>query len=121
MPGPFSTSVARSVPYDSAITENDTIGSSVQDLINVINSPTISQAPTYLGNGEVDYIEFFRTSSQITSNRAYRIDITYDGSLNPTSEVWKLYDTDGTTILKTVTFTNAFTGVNFTSQIKATT
>lgn len=113
------TPVAKSVPFDSDVTVNDALGSSVQDFIDRISSPTISQAVTYLVNGEVDFIEFFSSATQITANRLYRVDIGYDGSLNPITETWKLYDTaNGTTILKTVTFTNTFSGFNLTTETK---
>lgn len=82
--------------------------------------PDWSEKPTYLANGELDYLELFTTSTQITANRLAKIQMTYDGSLNPTTEAWSIYDTDGTTVLRTVTFTHTFTSNDLTNSVVAT-
>src|SRR6267143_3753102 len=112
MPGPLLSQVARSVPFDSPASENNALGNSVQDYIDRLSAPSNSQVATYLANGEVNTVTFYSSATQITANRLYLATIGYDGSLNPTSETWQLFDTaDGTTVLKTFTFTNTFTGV----------
>jgi hypothetical protein len=83
--------------------------------------PDRSSAATYLGNGEVDYIEIFNGATQTTPNRIARVDMTYDGSLNPTAESWKIYDTDGTTILRTVVLNHTFSGADYQSSGSVTT
>ena len=39
-----------------------------------------------------------------------QLDITYTG-ITPTTEVWKMYDTDGTTVLVTLTDAITYSGV----------
>lgn len=112
--------VAKSVPFLTPSSENDALGISVQDFIDRISSPTISQAVTYLTNGDVNFIEFFSNATQITANRLYHAVIGYDVSLNPITETWSLYASDGVTVLKTVTFTNTFVSYNLTTQTKTT-
>ena len=78
-----------------------------------------SSKPTFhttgVNDGELDFQEFYKGLTQTTINRRCRVDMTYDASLNPTSEIWKIYDTaDGTTILKTFTITHVWTGVDLT-------
>lgn len=78
--------------------------------------PTYTEVVTYLANGDVNYIEFFNGTTQTTINRIARVDITYSGN-NPTQENWRIYATsDGTTVLKTFTVTNSFSGNDLTSS-----
>lgn len=77
--------------------------------------PNTFHSIVYLVNGEVDYIEYFNSSSFITANRIARVDMTYDVNLNPTIETLKIYDINGTTVLRTVTYTHTFSGVDYTS------
>lgn len=113
---------AVNIPFDSAVGDNHAVGDNVQEFIDKSCAPTNSQKPTYLGSGEVDFIEIFSSSSQVTANRVVRVDFTYDANLNPTTEVWKHYDTaDGTTVLKTFTLTHIWTGADYTKTTSATT
>jgi hypothetical protein len=84
--------------------------------------PDCSQKPDFLANGEVNYVEFYESATQTTINRRVRVDMTYDGSLNPTTEVWKYYDpSDGTTVLRTITLTHTWSGVDLTKSTEVTT
>lgn len=85
-----------------------------------LQTPDDSQATTYLANGEVDYVEYYSSASQITTNRIAKVTIGYDGSLNPTSETWLIYNTNGTTVLRTITLTHSFTGVDLTNTVQVT-
>lgn len=75
--------------------------------------PDWSNSVNYLSNGEVNYIEFFQGFTQTTPNRIARVDFTYDVNLDPSTEVWTIYDTDGTTNLKNVTFTHTFISTDY--------
>ncbi len=103
----FGTTIpdAADIPIETPASQNSVtpVAESIQDFIDTICPKDLSQKVTYLSNGEVSFIEFFKTSSQITANRTARVDITYSGQ-DVTKETWKLYDVDGTTILKTIVF-----------------
>lgn len=112
---------ADQVNFDSAITDNTAVGDTVQDFIDNVCAPTNSQKPTYLGNGELGTLEIFSNATQITANRILSSDIVYDASLNPITETWKHYDTaDGTTVLKTVTFTHTWVSDEWTKTTTVT-
>lgn len=81
--------------------------------------PDGSQKITYSGT-DISFVEFFETSSQITANRRAKVTITYTSG-NPSSEQWLIYDTDGTTVLRTVTYTYTLTSGDITSMSEATT
>lgn len=85
------------------------------------NFPDASAKVTYTVGGEIDYVEYFDGLVQTTPNRIIRVDIAYDGNLNPTTETWKYYDTDGTTILRTITLTHSWSGVDYIDTGYATT
>lgn len=59
------------------------------------------------------YVEFFRGLVKTTPNRIARIDFNFDVNQNLTSDVLKLYHTDGTTIVVTLTRSYFYTGSNF--------
>lgn len=100
---------------------NTLVGADLQDILNKLNRPSVSQKPTYLGNGDLDYITFYKNSTQTTENRIAAVLLTYTSGL-PTSETWTLYsDTDGTTVLKTITLTNTFTSGDLTNTTMSTT
>lgn len=85
-------------------------------------TPDCSYKPVFLANGELDYLEIFEGSTQTTINRRVRLDMTYDGSLNPTVEAWKVYDpADGTTVLRTITITHTWSGVDLIKSTEVTT
>lgn len=113
---------ADEVNIDTAITDNNAVGDNVQEFIDKICAPTNSQKATYLGDGELDFIEIFSVSTQITANRIARVDFTYDANINPITEVWKHFDTaDGTTVLKTFTLTHTWVGDDYDKTTSATT
>lgn len=81
----------------------------VQKLGRIITGsfPHVTTKIGYLGNGDVDYVEFFNSASQVTANRIARVDLTYSSG-DPATEAWKVYDTNGTTILETTTLTYSY-------------
>lgn len=110
----------KNILFDNDVSLNTAIGYNVQDIINDLATPDVSSKPTYLGNGELDYIEFFKGPTQITSNRRAKATITYDVNLDPSNETWLLYDTDGTTVLKTVVVTYTFVSSDLTKTERVT-
>jgi len=88
---------------------NTILGPTIQDWINQLYKSTNSQKVTYLESGEIDYTEIFNSSSQVTENRRAKIQLNYTND-NVTSEVITLYDTNGTSALKTITLTHSYTG-----------
>lgn len=87
----------------------DKIGRSI-----VEKFPDLYQNITYSGN-DPTVLEFFNSSSFITANRVARFDFTYTAN-NLTSEVLVIYDTNGTTVLRTYTWTHTYTSNNLTSS-----
>jgi hypothetical protein len=122
MAGPFTYPVAKALPFDSVAAETTLVGDNVQEVINLMSLPTASHKPEFLGNGELDKVTIYRTSSQITANRLAVVQLAYDGNLNPTSETWTYYSPlDGTTVIKTIVLTHTFTGVDLTNTTTVTT
>lgn len=76
--------------------------------------PNLYQNITYSGNNPT-VLEFFNSASFITANRVARYDFTYTSN-NLTSEVLVIYDTNGTTVLRTYTWTHTYTSNNLTSS-----
>lgn len=84
--------------------------------------PDFSDAPNFNGNGTINFVEWFNGPTQITANRRARVDFTYDANLDPVTEVWKYYNpANGTTILRTVTYTYTFTAGVLTKTVEVTT
>lgn len=83
--------------------------------------PDFSDAPSFNANGTINFVEWFNGATQITSQRRARVDFTYDVNLDPATEVWKIYDTNGTTILRTVTYTYTFVANVLTKTVEVTT
>jgi len=77
--------------------------------------------PTINGSGEVTVVAFYNSATQINANRVVQVDISYDSNHYPTSEVWKIYDTNGTTVLRTITLTPTFTSGDLTNMGEVTT
>lgn len=101
---------AKGFSYENLSTfATDKIGRSIVELF-----PDLYQSVTY-ASGIPTVIEFFNSSSFITANRVARYDFTYTGDLL-TTEVLKIYDTNGTTVLRTYTWTHTYTGVDYTSS-----
>ena len=111
----------KNVLHDNDVNLNTMTTITLQDFIDDIASPDVSSKPTYLANGEIDFIEYFKGPTQITSNRRTKVTIAYDANLDPLTETWLLYDTDGTTVLKTVVVTYTFVGTDFTKSERVTT
>jgi hypothetical protein len=83
-----------------------------------IKVPNFSYKPTYLGNGSVDYVEVFDGFTQTTGNRVAKATIGYNGSGDPITETVLLYDTNGTTVLRTITNTLTYTSF-YVTKIEA--
>jgi hypothetical protein len=81
--------------------------------------PDLYHNVTYSG-GDVSNIEFFNSASFITANRVARYDLTYSSG-NLTSEVLRIYDTDGTTVLRTYTWAHTYSSGDFVSSGVVTT
>jgi len=111
---------AKNILFDDSTSLNTMVGVNLQDVINDISTPDVSSKPTYNINGELDYIEFFKSATQTTINRRGKATITYDVNLDPATETWELYDVDGTTVLKTVIVTYTFVNSIFTKSERAT-
>lgn len=76
--------------------------------------PDLYQNVTY-SSGDASNIEFFNNASFITANRVARYDFTYSSG-NLTSEVLRIYDTDGSTVLRTYTWTHTYSSGDFVSS-----
>lgn len=101
-------------------TQNTLVGDDLQDALDKLNRPTVSQLPAYSGN-DLSTLTFYKNSTQTTPNRIGVVTLTYSGGV-PTSEVWQLYsDADGTTLLKTVTFTHTWVDYTLTNTTMSTT
>lgn len=117
-----STHPASSITLDTSITANTLSGATVQDYFNRAYDPDASEKPTYNGDGTVNFVEFFGSSTQTTPNRTYRVDFTYDADLQPLTEVWKAYSlADGTTVLKTVSLSYTWVSGQLTNKTQVTT
>src|SRR5574343_26019 len=75
--------------------------------------PLTTQKITYLGNGDVDFVEYFNSATQISANRIAKITIGYT-SEDPTSETAEIFDTDGTTVARTITSSFTYTSGDVT-------
>jgi hypothetical protein len=102
-------------------TENNTLeGDTVQAYLDLFNGSTESQKPTYNSDGSIGNVEFYSSATQITANRIFRIDMTYNSIGEPTQEVTKIYSqSDGTTILKTITKVYTWTDSVLTKRTTA--
>lgn len=84
--------------------------------------PNFSLKPTFLANKEIEKIEYYNGATQTEINRRAIVEMTYDGNLDPTVEVWKIFDTaDGTTVLKTFTITHTWVSNELTKSVEVTT
>ena len=118
----FGTTIpdAQDVPIDTTTNTVNPETDDVQLFIDAICAPDTSQKPTYLSNGEISFVEFFKGTTQTTPNRIARVDVFYTGD-DPTTETWKLYSSsDGTTVLKTITFTHTWVSNDLTKSEMAT-
>ena len=59
-------------------------------------------------------MEFYDGPVQTLDKLRYRVDMTYDGILNPTQEDWVMYDLDGTTPIRSVRFTHTWVDAEIT-------
>lgn len=80
--------------------------------------PDASQKLTYLVNGDLDFIEIFTTATQTTTNRIAKSTIAYDVNFNPLSETWLVYDTNGTSVLRTIGISYGYAGLDVTTAVE---
>lgn len=83
--------------------------------------PDGSQKPYYDSNGSVTALEFFNSVTQINANRIARQEINFDSNFNPTSQISIIYDTDGTTNLRSSTSVYTITSYDLTNVVDNTT
>ena len=81
--------------------------------------PNLYENVTY-SSGKVSIVEYYNSATFITANKLARRDLTSTGS-NLTTEVLVIYDTDGSTVLRTHTWTYTYTGSNLTSSAQVIT
>lgn len=79
----------------------DKVGRTIVELF-----PTLYQSASYSGN-DLSTLAFYNSSSFIIANRIAQYDFTYSGG-SLTIEELKIYDTDGSTILRTYTWTHTY-------------
>lgn len=87
------------------------------DIENGGNEPDDNAANVYT-SGLLTSTTFYRSSTQTTGNRKALVTITYGSGATaglPLTEVWQFFDTDGTTVRRTVTLTNTWTSGDLTS------
>ena len=87
----------------------DKIGRAIVELF-----PNLYQEAVYTGD-LLTAVNFYNSSSFITANRIARYDLTYTSD-NLTSEVLNIYDTNGTTVLRTYTWTHTYSSDVFQSS-----
>lgn len=75
----------------------------------------------YTANHDISYLEYFNSATQITANRILRIDISYDGNFFPLTNVVTMYDNDGSSILRTITYSFTYTSGDLTGISTLTT
>lgn len=75
--------------------------------------PNLYQNITYTSFNPT-VVEFFNSASFVNANRIARVDLTYSSNL-PTTEALLIYDTDGTIVLRTYTWSYTYTGDDLTS------
>jgi Collagen triple helix repeat (20 copies) len=113
---------AYAIKLDDGAHRNTVVGANIQDWIDRLYDESESEKPTYNANGTINYVEFFSSSTQTTANRTAKITMSYDASLNPTSEVLQMYSfVDGETVLKTVTKTYTWVDDVLTNKTQVTT
>lgn len=76
--------------------------------------PDSTVAITYTSD-QITSASFYNSATQINANRIAKVDITYSSD-DPSTEIWLIYDTNGTSVLRTITYTytvssNVITGV----------
>lgn len=75
--------------------------------------PALYQSITYVSNN-VTSITYYNSASFITANRIAKSDMTYSSN-NLTQEILTIYDTNGTSILRTYTYTHTYVSNNYES------
>lgn len=116
----FETEVdAKDINLNTNVGQNSLIGETIQETLNREYWPTLSEKVTYSGY-QIISVQFFKTSSQLISGRLAKIDLTYNGLGQVTQELRRYYDSNGTTVLKTVTITIVWNGWKITKVNRVT-
>ena len=100
---------------EKGVSIEGTLGFMVAGRSLVEFSPAGSQKVTYLGGGDIDYIEFFDSLTQTTPNRIAKCTVTYTSD-DPTSETWRIYDSDGSTVIETQVYSYTYTSDDLTKM-----
>lgn len=91
---------------DDSPSLNTYIGHNTQDVLDRLFGASESTAVSYNGDGTINVVTGYASSSQTTANRLYSCTYTYDASLYPATTTLRHYSTtDGTTVLKTIVVT----------------
>lgn len=93
------------------------IAPDVQAAIDWIMPIDASHKATYSGS-DIDFVETFRTASQVESNRLAKATLGYTAG-DVTSVTTLIYDTDGTTVLKTVTQAITYSSSDYATDTQA--
>ena len=109
------------VQISNSVAANTVIEDDLQDFINSEHNTSDSEKVTLDVNGDIAFVEVFRSSSQVESNRKSKTTYGYDVNLQPITETCFMYDTNGTTILKTVTSTLTWANYALEKITKVTT
>lgn len=84
--------------------------------------PDCSMVPMYLANGEIDSVQWYSDPGLAIAKRILSVQMAYDASLNPTTETWRFYNTaDGATVVRTITITHTWSGVDLVQSDEVTT
>ena len=93
----------------------------VEKLGRVITELEPDQTFAIASTGDVvNSVSIYNSATQIDANRVYRVDFSYTGD-DITTEAHKIYDTDGTTVLRTITYSYTYSSGEITSGSVAVT
>jgi len=69
----------------------------------------------YLGNGNVDYVEYFKSLTDTTANRIAKVLFTYNSDLTPNTEELTYFGSNGVDVVKTFLWTFTYNSGNLIS------
>lgn len=101
---------ASAVPFTRAGFTSDNVNDAINEAATgQVGVNAVSQAITYDSEERPDLVTVYDDNTQIVANRVQDFQHTYTGDV-PTTVVQQDYDSDGTTVLKTTTFTLTWVG-----------
>jgi len=113
---------AYNIKLDDSYLRNTIVGNNLQAWVDRLYEESESELPSYNSDGTINYIEWYKSSSQTTANRTARVDLSYGSDGFPNSEQLKFYSlSDGETILKTITRTYFYTNGILINKYQVTT